>query len=423
MEQAAHELAGLDPQLDRAEYLKKASGILDSVDNRFGMINYDNLFWNKTYQNLIHIFTRAPGWYLGTFREYGGAFRDLVKEKGADRFSRRMQFALASLATTALWSTLYQYASTGTTPHIDPKDPWTSWRNIMHPLSGRKLADGTPERVQWPSYIKDLEEIQYSLMNPAGSPKDYLASKESPLVGLIASLGSNADWKNQMIRNPNDPRLKQWYDTLKFIGKDNLLPISVQNAMRRNELQSAGLAPEGKNKQPLIETALGITVPKRRWLETPFRNALYEDRLRHLPRGPYTPEEIKQRALRNEFASIARRTHDPDQLQRLAEKYYERGLSINEIKAAAKMGTEDPLTQSLKGASLQAILSNYSKASPEEQRETILAIGAKFAKAGSSVGPKQYGRYRNEFMHIMMEYEKLHRTDPAAVAKAEEESD
>lgn len=54
----------------------------DSIDNRFGQLVYDNLFWNKSAKDIGMVMTRSLGWNLGTVREIGGGLKDLATRKG-----------------------------------------------------------------------------------------------------------------------------------------------------------------------------------------------------------------------------------------------------------------------------------------------------------------------------------------------------
>ena len=44
---------------------KLAAEISDRMDDRFGMLQYDNLFWNRAFLHTLQLFIRAVGWDLG----------------------------------------------------------------------------------------------------------------------------------------------------------------------------------------------------------------------------------------------------------------------------------------------------------------------------------------------------------------------
>lgn len=53
----------------------------DSIDNRFGQVVYDNMFWNKSLKQAAQLLTRSAGWNIGTVRELGGGIADIARER------------------------------------------------------------------------------------------------------------------------------------------------------------------------------------------------------------------------------------------------------------------------------------------------------------------------------------------------------
>jgi predicted DNA-binding transcriptional regulator AlpA len=404
LDQASHELHDLDPVIDNEEYLRRAQGIHDSMDNRFGLLNYDNLFWDKHWQNTIHLVARAPGWYLGTMREYGGATYDLLKGNP----SRRVSYALASLIAVPIWSSIYQYAMTGTVPKVANND-WETWRNFTKPLTGRTLEDGTPERLQWPSYLKDLEDSTHGA-NPYATDagmRQYLAGKQNPILAMVTSLLSNRDWRNQEIFNPDASLGENALNVAKFVGKENLLPISAQNLWRRSELEGAGEglvnAAAAPSRNP-IEAFFGMTIPKARWLGTPLRNALWEAHLRSVPTGPYTPEQMKRRQFRNAIVSLIRKGQFPAAEQLATQGLRNGMLDERGLKTAITDATTDPLERALKQASIRTLLDNFRLADPGEQKQLIIAIGQKAAKNEAIISDP---KYRKLAFYILTQFDRL----------------
>src|ERR1017187_3353783 len=56
--------------MTRAQLARK---VVDSVENRFGEMNFDNLFWNRTWKTALQLAFRSVTWKLGTAREITGA--------------------------------------------------------------------------------------------------------------------------------------------------------------------------------------------------------------------------------------------------------------------------------------------------------------------------------------------------------------
>src|SRR5260370_669343 len=71
-QQVHREFANAHPDVLNAE-LQKAG---DSIDDRFGEMNMNNIFWSRTTKDIAHLFTRSIGWTYGTIRQVGGGIAD-----------------------------------------------------------------------------------------------------------------------------------------------------------------------------------------------------------------------------------------------------------------------------------------------------------------------------------------------------------
>jgi hypothetical protein len=65
-----------------AEVADALAKIWDSIDNRFGQLVYDNLFWHKYTKDLALLTVRLPGWNVGDIREIAGGTVDTMKYLG-----------------------------------------------------------------------------------------------------------------------------------------------------------------------------------------------------------------------------------------------------------------------------------------------------------------------------------------------------
>jgi len=216
-------VADIDKRLPTATEAVKAreyAKAWDSVDNRFGQLVYDNLFWDKTAQQLAQVSTRSVGWNLGTIREVGGGITDVfsktLKGKGV---SERTIYAAALPIYAAIIGVVYQYLHTGEKPKqvID----------YFYPKNGLTTKDGQEDRVSLPTYMKDV--FAYS-KDPLGT----IGHKASPLLSMAVDLASNRDYYGDMVRNPADPISKQ----LQQVGAYALTqfkPFTVTNLNKANQ--------------------------------------------------------------------------------------------------------------------------------------------------------------------------------------------
>jgi hypothetical protein len=196
-EMMAIELQRRTQEMDNGETTraKIAREIWANVENRFGMLNYDNLFWNGTVKGANMMLWRAVGWNLGDVRELGGGFSDTVKMANDIRqgkqvhLTQKQSFLLSLLFLSAALGGIYQFLHTGKTPG--------GVRDLYEPQNGAFNTDGTAQRIVLPTYLKDL----YSFYS---NPKQTVANKLSPEFSAIVSILQNQDYYKNYVYNPND---------------------------------------------------------------------------------------------------------------------------------------------------------------------------------------------------------------------------
>lgn len=201
----------------------------DSIDNRFGQLVYDNLFWNKTVKDLAMVSTRSVGWNLGTIRELGGGIKDVATQTAMGKgISDRTLYALALPIYAGIIGATYQYLHTGKLP--------SSLKDYFYPQNGLKDATGNKDRVSLPTYMKDV----YAYSN---DPIGTVEHKASPLLSMAADLATNRNYYGDMVRNPNDPAVKQLQQVGAYV-LSNIQPFSVQQGVKTSQEGGKGQAIE-----------------------------------------------------------------------------------------------------------------------------------------------------------------------------------
>lgn len=169
----------------------------DSVDNRLGQLNYENLFWNKTLKDIAFVTTRSVGWNLGTLREIGGAVPDsgkFLSDFSRGRFpemTTRMAYVLAMPAVTGMLGAVMTYLATGQGPQ--------SALDLFYPPTGGETQQGVPDRRSIPGYIKDV--VAY-----AHDPIQTLLNKSSPMIEAMTEIRNNRDYYGGIIWDPERDR-------------------------------------------------------------------------------------------------------------------------------------------------------------------------------------------------------------------------
>ncbi|HEX3587808.1 MAG TPA: transglycosylase SLT domain-containing protein [Candidatus Angelobacter sp.] len=191
-----------NPSATRERVAEAMTKFQDSVDNRLGQLNYDNLFWNKTAKDIAFITTRSVGWNLGTVREIGGSFVDstsalkAIANGKAPQFSTRMAYTIALPIVTAEIGAIMTYLSTGQAPQ--------SMLDYFYPPTGGQDDKGNVERRMIPGYMKDVIAAWKDLVQTA-------LNKTSPLLETLAELRQNKDYYGGIIYDPQHDRPLQAY--------------------------------------------------------------------------------------------------------------------------------------------------------------------------------------------------------------------
>lgn len=224
----------------------------DSIDNRFGQMVYDNLFFDKIVKDTATITFRAFGWNYGTIREVGGSVVDAGKQvKGMigggggkppaggglpampgdpdeppfvpDGLTPRQRYSwIAMTSITALVAAIITKLATGENPR--------ELRDYQFPRTGRLNPDGTPERMALPTYTKDVEGYVFRTV-------PTLQGKLSPGIGVLTDLSRNSDFYGVQIRNDRDGKLAQGIQMFGWYA-EQYYPVAFR---KRNEFDDAGL--------------------------------------------------------------------------------------------------------------------------------------------------------------------------------------
>jgi hypothetical protein len=169
----------------------------DSVDNRLGQLNYDNLFWDKTMKDIAFITTRSVGWNLGTVREIGGAAADTASQLKAmaqlkkPELTTRMAYVIAMTAVTAEIGAVLTYISTGRGPQ--------SLMDYFYPPTGDTDDNGVQQRRSIPGYMKDV--IAFTK-----DPQQTVLNKTAPLLEAGNQIRQNRDYYGASIYDPKFDR-------------------------------------------------------------------------------------------------------------------------------------------------------------------------------------------------------------------------
>jgi GNAT superfamily N-acetyltransferase len=287
------ELRDLGEIPDELELRKVLGDAWDSVDNRFGELVYDNLFWHRILKDAGMASVRALGWNVGTVREVFGAplaqVRSFLKPEPRVRqtgerlepltgeripeytvgrepwLTHKGAYFLALVFLSAVFGALYQKFHTGLNPgelEDGDYDTSTALLDLWFPRTGGTTADGRPERASLPTYIKDVYAF-------GKHPWPTMIHKLHPILSLMGQIWQNEDYYGNAIRDPEDPALRQALDLAKYM-EGQYRPISLTSYFERQKNSRKGTAVKA------VESFLGINVAPASVTRTPLEEYLHD---------------------------------------------------------------------------------------------------------------------------------------------------
>jgi len=236
---AQHEMERLGPGATVEQTRAAMASAWDHVENRLGEMTYDNLFWNRTFKDVMHLMVRSVGWNLGDLREMGsagGALKQLAAGKRpADPHG--LGFVMGYAFVGAMMGAMMQYLHTGQGPQ--------ELKDYFWP----KREDG--KRYVSAPYVKDAYQFARDLPGT-------MIHKTGPLVNTLAEMVTNKDYYDRPVRNLDDPFLKQLGEEASFIGRQ-FLPFTLQEAAgAKSKKAKAEAADTAAHPEHHVEHFLGV---------------------------------------------------------------------------------------------------------------------------------------------------------------------
>lgn len=333
---------------DQLTISKELGQLWDRVDDRFGQLTYDNLFWNKVWKDLGFLGVRSLGWNIGDIREIGGGLMDVGKQgarlltgKNA-AVTHRMTFLVALPIVAGMYGALMNYAFTGSAPD--------KLEDYFYPRTGRLDSNGKPERLSMPTYMRDIWGAAHAPLTTAGH-------KLHPWVEQIVQMVQNKDFYNVEIRHPDDSPLQQATELGGYLLKQ-LAPISWQGAAERMRSASANPA------AAIAESEAGFT-PAPKWVgESAAEQRAYELSERHREVGPRTTAEFEHgQAVGRLRSQLAQR--DPVNLGKALQAGTIRTTDIDNI---IQESTQTPLQRYMSRLNADEALEVWRVATPSERQ-------------------------------------------------------
>jgi len=208
---------------------------IDFVDDRLGEMNFDNLFWNKTFKTAQQFFLRSVTWKLGSIRAIGGILPEQFREfKAAADEGRKPK--LMPKAAWALGLVTMQVALATLIQHMLAHKDIESGTDLVAPQIN---PDDPTERTVLPTYIKDFLHIYHSATSK--DKLSYITSSTAGQLSKLYDLWQNKDFYGYEIRDANAGFLKQAEQSLLYVAPKPFSASSTYEMIKSGEPWSKAL--------------------------------------------------------------------------------------------------------------------------------------------------------------------------------------
>jgi hypothetical protein len=328
---------------------------VDRIENTYGEMNFDNLFWNKTFKTSMQMLYRSVTWRLGTLRLLGDAIKgqganilEGVRTQSIPRLDPNFGYLVGETLAVGAMSAVIMKLLAGKNPQ--------NITDLLHPRTGDTDSRGKPVRVNVPAYMsRDIPSI---LSSPTGVLK-YATGGTSPLVQRAFESWNNKDFAGRWVANPNDPEYKQFAAKIYHLMPD----MMIKNTMDR-------LDSEGASKDRKLLAIAGFSPAAKSLDMSPAELLAQEKMIATLPQGGRDPQSVaKTQALNQVVAALRNKRGDTGELFR---GFVKSGtLTADDVSKITDRMTTPFLTSMLKNnqVKIQDVISVYQVATPQEKTE------------------------------------------------------
>lgn len=404
LDRAQAELRRLGPKATLEQKREALYASWKAVDDRFGQLRYDNLFWNNTFKQVLTASFLSVGWNLGSIRhglgvagQVGVVARRLSRggggpgpgpgkwpngqrtedQKLADLrgpeplLQQNMAWLITGAVIIAFAGAIKQYLTADKKPG-EGSDEWSQWfRDLFTPRNGQVDDNGREERDMAISYAKDY----YAWTQ---HPLTTVGHKLKPSITLLWEEVNNKDFFKDPIRNEDDPALEQTWQALVY-ALEQLQPIAWENAKRR-------LGAGAPAQELLFEWAKIQTLPFTPANAEMERSAAEQYLFEHAAQtGGRTYSQAERSDVRRKLRSAVR-ANDTSAQQAIIT---ERKLTPRMVMETRRTARLTSLQRSFQQASLEQAIQAYILATPEERALLKPAFGQKRANLLGAVTPRE----------------------------------
>lgn len=324
------------------------------ADARLGQVNYERYFIHNAIKNGLQALIRAPGWTGGTIFELGGGAKDALESvaklaRGEKvELSDRTAYAVSLVVTTAIANGLATLFFTGDMP---------KGKDFLAFRTGNLDEKGKPERLTWPTYMKDL----YSYSQAPGTT---LLHKAHPVIGLAGEVIGNQDFYGTEIRHPGDNPAKQVFDTVFHTAKA-FTPFWMRGVAKERERGGSALAQVG----PFF----GVMPAPADMNATAAEKKARELIVGKLPQGSKTKEQFEKSQLEHKLENALRKD-DPQARQMIQQAKRDRLITPRDEQSIRKAASTPLIVGLTRSLDFPQALQVWDEATPQERAKLKLPL-------------------------------------------------
>ena len=229
-----------NPNATYPERLKRARQLQETMDDRFGELVMDNLFWGKQTKQLLQLIATSLGWEHGSIRSIGGgmlfdpvsgAAGKVTGKPGAELLTPRVRYVMGLAGAIALTNAAYQYLKTGKTPGEGSGGFLSAGGalDLALPRTGGKTPEGAAERALLPGFEKDV-------LGYAHDPPGEFFGKLTPLGRLGVEVFTGRDYFGREIA-PFPKFTPEWFKAY----ADHVVKAATPIPMKQEQLRGTAM--------------------------------------------------------------------------------------------------------------------------------------------------------------------------------------
>jgi len=286
-------------QVTREQLARKT---IDFIDDRLGEMNFDNLFWNRTFKTATQFMMRSVTWKLGNLRGMLGApieqakeFYEAAREKRAPLLMPKMAWLFGLSAMQVALSAVIQKML------ADKK--LKTFKDVVAPQIN---PDDETERVIMPTYYKDMLHLWHSKLG-------YVTTSMSGNISKLVDIWNNKDFYGYEIHDEHDSFLqKRKDDILYFIPK----PFSFSSASQMIE--------RGEPTSKVVMSFFGLNKAPGYLTHTDIENEIFD--LYNIRNAGIKPKDAKESNDTKKEIRQLYKEDKKDEAQQLADQAVKKGL-------------------------------------------------------------------------------------------------